>query len=68
MARRREIEAEPDKLGQKNLEAAEDYQKYGFIGKLFRFGLSSKKCEEYGKPVDWINVKLEAYVDAGKAS
>lgn len=64
LARQKEIEAEPNALGQKNLEAAEDYQNNGFTGKLFRFGRDLTKGEENGKPADWINVKLEGYVHA----
>lgn len=64
LARQKEIEAGPNALGQKNLEAAEDYQNNGFTGKLFRFGRDLTKGEENGKPVDWINVKLEGYVHA----
>jgi hypothetical protein len=66
--RRHEIEAEPNQLGKKNLEAAEDYQNNGFVGKIFRFGRDLTKGEENGKPVDWINVKLEAYVHASGRS
>jgi hypothetical protein len=62
--RRKKIEAEPNQLVQKNLEAADDYQKNGFSGKIFRFGRNLTKGEEDGKPVDWVNVKLEAYVHA----
>jgi hypothetical protein len=62
LARQEEIEAETNQRGQKNLEAAEEYRKNGFIGKIFRFGRETSKGEENGKPVDWVNVKLEAYL------
>jgi hypothetical protein len=61
-ARQAEIEAESDQGGRKNLEAVEDYRKNGFSGKIFRFGREITKGEENGKPVDWVNVKLEAYL------
>jgi hypothetical protein len=62
LARRKEIEAEPNKAGQQNLEAADDYHKNGFAGKIFRFGREVTKGEENGKHVDWVNIQLEAYV------
>jgi hypothetical protein len=62
LARQEEIASEPARHGRKNLEAAEDYQKNGFVGKIFRFGRETTKGEENGKPVDWVNVKLEAYL------
>jgi hypothetical protein len=61
LARQAEIEAKSNH-GQKNLEAAEDYRNNGFSGKIFRFGREITRGEENGKPVDWVNVKLEAYL------
>ncbi len=61
-ARQVEIESAPDSPGRKNLERAEDYRNNGFTGKIFRYGREITKGEENGKPVDWVNVKLEAYV------
>jgi hypothetical protein len=62
LARQTEIESETNQRGQKNLEAAEDYANNGFVGKIFRFGRETTKGEKDGKPVDWVNVKLEAYL------
>jgi hypothetical protein len=62
LARQAEIEAESNQRGQKNLEAADEYRNNGFVGRIFRFGRETTKGEENGKPVDWVNVKLEAYL------
>lgn len=62
LARQAEIEAEPNQRGEKNLEAVEDYRGNGFAGKMFRFGREFTKGIENGKPVVWVNVKLEAYL------
>jgi hypothetical protein len=62
LARQKELDAGTNALGKDNLEAAEDYRQHGFAGKIFRFGRQVTKGEEDGKPVDWVNVQLEAYV------
>jgi hypothetical protein len=64
LARQAEIDAEPNELGQKNLEKLEDYDNNGFTGKIFIFGRNITKGKEHGKPKEWIGVKLEAYVHA----
>lgn len=62
LARQTEIEAEPNQRGGKNLEAVEKYNNNGFEGKIFRFGREFTKGIENGKPVVWVNVRLEAYL------
>jgi hypothetical protein len=62
LARQTAIEAEPNQRGGKNLEAVEKYSNNGFEGKIFRFGREFTKGVENGKPVVWVNVKLEAYL------
>lgn len=62
LARQAKIASETNQHGQKNLEAADDYRNNGFSGKIFRFGREITRGEENGKPVDWVNVKLEAYL------
>ena len=62
LARQTEIEAEPNQRGGKNLEAVEKYNNNGFEGKFFRFGREFTKGIENGKPVVWVNVRLEAYL------
>lgn len=64
LARRKEIEAEPNQLGKNNLEQTEDYENNGFSGKIFVFGRNITKGLEHGRPVEWAGVKLEAYVHA----
>jgi hypothetical protein len=64
LARQADIEAEPNKQGQKNMEKIEVYDNNGFKGKIFIFGRDITKGEENGKPVDWVNVAIEAYVHA----
>jgi hypothetical protein len=63
-ARQTELDAEPNELGQKNLEKLERYDNNGFSGKIFIFGRNITKGKEHGKPKEWIGVKLEAYVHA----
>ena len=62
LARQTEIGAEPDEVGKPRLERVEDYENNGFSGKILIFGRSVTKGEENGKPVDWVNVKLEGYM------
>ncbi|CAH0297419.1 hypothetical protein SRABI118_04274 [Massilia sp. Bi118] len=62
LARQTAIEAEPNQRGGKNLEAVEKYSNSGFEGKIFRFGREFTKGIEDGKPVVWVNVRMEAYL------
>jgi hypothetical protein len=62
LARQSEIDAEPNELGKKNMEKIEDYGNNGFTGKIFVFGRQITKGKENGKSVEWVDVKLEAYV------
>jgi hypothetical protein len=62
LARQAAIDAVPNKQGQKNMEKIEAYDNNGFTGKIFIFGRTITKGEENGKPVDWVNVAVEAYV------
>jgi hypothetical protein len=62
LARKTQIDAEPNELGQKNLEKLEDYKDHGFEGEILIFGRTITKGIEHGKPVEWKSVKLEAYV------
>jgi hypothetical protein len=62
LARQLEIKAEPNQRGEKNLETADEYRNNGFEGKIFKFGREITQGEENGKPVVWVNVKLEAYL------
>ncbi|MGJ7913903.1 T6SS immunity protein Tli4 family protein [Massilia sp. LXY-6] len=62
LARQAEIAAEPNELGKKNLEKIEDYENNGFTGKIFVFGRQITKGQEHGKSMEWVDVKLEAYV------
>lgn len=62
LARQTAIEAEPNQRGGKNLEAVEKYSSNGFEGKIFRFGREFTKGIEDGKPVVWVNVRMEAYL------
>jgi hypothetical protein len=64
LARQAAIDAVPNKQGQKNMEKIEAYDNNGFTGKVFFFGRDITKGEENGKPVDWVDVALEAYVHA----
>jgi hypothetical protein len=62
LARQAAIDAVPNQQGKKNMEKIEAYDNNGFTGKIFIFGRDITKGEENGKPVDWVNVALEAYV------
>jgi len=62
LARKAQIDAELNELGQKNLEQFEDYDNHGFEGKILVFGRAITKGMEDGKPKEWKSVKLEAYV------
>ncbi|WP_156328126.1 MULTISPECIES: T6SS immunity protein Tli4 family protein [unclassified Massilia] len=62
LARQAEIDAEPNELGKRNMEKIEEYENNGFTGKIFIFGRQATKGTEHGKPVVWVDVKLEAYV------
>jgi hypothetical protein len=64
LARQAAIEAVPNKQGQKNMERIDSYNNNGFTGKIFIFGRDITKGKENGKPVDWIDVAVEAYVHA----
>jgi hypothetical protein len=64
LARQAEIEAVPNKQGQKNMEKIEVYDNNGFKGKIFIFGRDIVKGEENGKPVDGADLALEGYVHA----
>jgi hypothetical protein len=61
-ARQAEINSDITESGKNNLERIDEYSEHGFTGKLFVFGRSVTRGEEAGKPADWVNVKLEAYV------
>ena len=62
LARKAEIDGEPNQFGQKNLENFEDYDNHGFEGKILIFSRSVTKGLVDGKPKEWKSVKLEAYV------
>lgn len=62
LTRQKELDGGTNALGKDNLEAVQDYHQHGFVGKIFRFGRQITKGEEDGRPVDWVNVQLEAYV------
>jgi hypothetical protein len=62
LARQTEIEAVPNKQGQKNMEKIETYDNNGFKGKIFIFGRDITKGKENGKPVEWVDLALEGYV------
>jgi hypothetical protein len=62
LARKAQIDAELNELGQKSLEQSEDYDSHGFEGKILVFGRTITKGMEDGKPKEWKSVKLEAYV------
>jgi hypothetical protein len=68
LARQAAIDAEPNELGQKNVEKVEEYDNNGFTGKILVFGRNITKGLEHGKPVEWKSVKLEAYVHANGTS
>jgi hypothetical protein len=68
LARQAEIDAVPNKQGKKNMENIEIYDNNGFRGKIFLFGRDITKGKEKGKPVEWVNVALEAYVHANGKS
>jgi hypothetical protein len=67
-ARKAQIDAEPNELGQKNLEVFEDYDNNGFKGKILIFGRNIVRGLEHGKPKEWPGVKLEGYVHANGKS
>lgn len=68
LTRQAEIEAERNEVGRKSLEKLDQYDNHGFVGKIFIFGRTITKGQENGKPVEWINVKLEAYVHSNGKS
>lgn len=66
LARKAQVDAERNELGQKNLERFEDYNDHGFEGKILVFGRTITKGIENGKPTEWKSVKLEPMSTPGE--
>jgi len=61
-ARAAEIDAEPNAIGNKNMESAEPVEIGGLSGKIFIFGRRMTRGIEHGLPVEWWNLKIEGYL------